>query len=783
MNKKILFTIMLILVAFVGQAKERTIVWNNPATESGVYGDGFFHIALDVTKVELKKDETVVYITALQRSDYPDHNWFQFVSDTYLKVGDTRYALVSADSLELDKHINTKNGKLDMVFHFKPLPQKIKSFDFIEGDIEGAFQIIGIKPVEERWKQLFPSYWRNDQSGDWEIAFLDECAIYQCKYWDYKLRNVNPKTGEAEIILTNGNEELKVLISKPNKNLRTFQIGGKTVVYSMITSRFLPNYPTKDTRTEFVNNGYKMDTITVIGWIKDMPQGMSKIAFEFSHYNFITGKNQDAYADLDTLGRFSVKIPVLNSLEIFGDWGRCFVHTMLEAGKTYFLLYDYKEGRRYFMGDDCRLQNELFKYPLDWATLRMKQGDDLDRYIASVDSLLKAQYANIDALCQANPTLSTRFCKYKKGNIFAQNACSFGQARFYTPEHQLSDNARRYAYDNFWTKMDQPYTLHRDIRFFIRPYLEEAYVRTSHWFNIFDHLDDIELTDNERALLTRYNNWKKDYDKRVDAAPSYEAVSRMWEKDSIKYADMFNQVDKYFHSSKHQKIVNNHFLMNGLQFSRNTLDSLNADQIIRDTYLAELVYNNIEGQRTPLSPIILDTLKSWVKNPLCIEMVENLNNRYLAIENCEFDKLVLKSPDNLKGISDGEALLKKIIEPFKGKFVLLDVWGTWCRPCRDALRHSTEEYARLKDFDIEYLYLANSSPQESWENVIKEYNVSGDNVTHYNLPEDQQSAIERYLNINAFPTYKLFNRNGNLLNIDIDARNLNELEKLLKKLE
>ncbi|MBQ1884777.1 MAG: thioredoxin family protein, partial [Bacteroidales bacterium] len=113
----------------------------------------------------------------------------------------------------------------------------------------------------------------------------------------------------------------------------------------------------------------------------------------------------------------------------------------------------------------------------------------------------------------------------------------------------------------------------------------------------------------------------------------------------------------------------------------------------------------------------------------------------------------------------------------------LDIWGTWCGPCKAALSHSTEEYSRLSDFDIEYLYLANNSPQDSWENVIKEYNVSGDNVAHYNLPDDQQDAIERYLDVHSWPTYKLFDRDGNLLNIDIDARNLNELEKLLKKLE
>ena len=72
-----------------------------------------------------------------------------------------------------------------------------------------------------------------------------------------------------------------------------------------------------------------------------------------------------------------------------------------------------------------------------------------------------------------------------------------------------------------------------------------------------------------------------------------------------------------------------------------------------------------------------------------------MNDHYLAIENREFDKLVLKSSDNLKDLSEGEALLKKILEPYKGKFVLLDVWGTWCEPCKDA--RGIENIARLLD--------------------------------------------------------------------------------------
>ena len=66
---------------------------------------------------------------------------------------------------------------------------------------------------------------------------------------------------------------------------------------------------------------------------------------------------------------------------------------------------------------------------------------------------------------------------------------------------------------------------------------------------------------------------------------------------------------------------------------------------------------------------------------------------------------------------------------------------------KTALSHSQEEFERLKDFDIVYLYLANNSPEDSWKNVIKEYQVVGDNVVHYNLPAEQQVAVENFLGV------------------------------------
>lgn len=775
------------LVAVAVAARGKQIVWEQPTTEfSTSYGDGFFNLALDITKVELKKNETLVYVTVSQRSDFDDY-WFQFASGSYLKADGKPYAITSADGIQLDTHQRTgPDGTSEVVLHFEPLPLSTKSFDFTGGDFDGAWSITGIKPVEERWRQLLPSYWR-DAEGDWKIAFLEDQAIYDCRFWRYKKLDINQKTGEAEMLLTDGTDDLKVVVGKDKKGKRTIQIGDQKASYSMITSRFMPDYPQKDTRTDFVDTDYKADTVTVVGWIKDMPDKYKgEKTFKFGFQNLFTGDQETVYADLDEQGRFKISFPLLNSTEFFCDWSRCFVQTMLEPGKTYFLLYDFKEGRRYFMGDDCRLQNELFKFPVDWQTVSMEDEDkDFDRYIASTDSLLQTQFAKQERLFEEHPSLSNRYRQYRRGHTLWQQAFDFGQARFRGENNRFPEVARQYAYKTFWTKLESPLTLHRETNGFLRDYLGDVVKRRSYTFsmNYLDHLGEIAENDEELDVLNRWKEWIKTAQERISQASTEEEKERITDEENTKNADLIQAAERILGSSRLQKFFLGKALLTSMKDQEHRLDSLGAQPLLKSIWFAQQVYNQLDHQRVPLPERVLDTMKVMIGIPAAIEMIEKKNDYYVALANREFNKLVFKSSDDVKDLTEGEALLRKLLEPYKGKFVLLDVWGTWCGPCKEALSHSQEEYDRLKEFDIAYLYLANRSPQESWENVIKEYNVSGENVAHYNLPPEQQSAIERHLGVRAFPTYKLFDRDGNMLDFNIDARNLDNLVQLLKQLQ
>jgi thiol-disulfide isomerase/thioredoxin len=215
------------------------------------------------------------------------------------------------------------------------------------------------------------------------------------------------------------------------------------------------------------------------------------------------------------------------------------------------------------------------------------------------------------------------------------------------------------------------------------------------------------------------------------------------------------------------------------------LDSVGCEYPLRDIFFAHMFYEMIDGTRQPLDSLVLDHVeKHLVKMPQAFAVVKTLNDKYVAIQKRSLsDTANLKSADDVADMSDGEQILHKITESYRGRLVLLDIWGTWCGPCKEALSHSQEEYERLKDYNLVYLYLANRSNDEAWKNVIKQYNVTGENIVHYNLPIDQQSAVENYLNVHAWPHYRLIDRDGKVLDVNADPRDLEGLARLLEQMK
>ena len=289
----------------------------------------------------------------------------------------------------------------------------------------------------------------------------------------------------------------------------------------------------------------------------------------------------------------------------------------------------------------------------------------------------------------------------------------------------------------------------------------------------------LQITDEELALMDAYANGYKKY-----CVTNPEDAEHAKASEAFFASDLVKQFHQLYNRADIKKILTDERPLLGIYQQLSILDSIGCDQDLRDIAVASKISETIDQNRQPLSDFVMQYIQENVQLPAARDHLNAQQEKFLAIQRRDISKSSsLKKAEDVADMSDGEKILQKLIEPYRGKLILLDIWGTWCGPCKEALSHSQKEYERLKEYDLVFLYLANNSSDEAWKNVIKEYEVTGDNVVHYNLPRAQQNAVENFLQVHAFPTYKLIDRNGNVLDVNADPRNLDGLARLLESMK
>jgi thiol-disulfide isomerase/thioredoxin len=102
------------------------------------------------------------------------------------------------------------------------------------------------------------------------------------------------------------------------------------------------------------------------------------------------------------------------------------------------------------------------------------------------------------------------------------------------------------------------------------------------------------------------------------------------------------------------------------------------------------------------------------------------------------------------------------MKDFKGKVIFIDVWATWCGPCRGQIPSLKEIEEEYKDKDIVFMGISldKIKDKQKWIKFIQKENLHG-----VQLIDDIGLAFGRKYQINSIPRFLLIDRQGNWLEI------------------
>lgn len=153
-------------------------------------------------------------------------------------------------------------------------------------------------------------------------------------------------------------------------------------------------------------------------------------------------------------------------------------------------------------------------------------------------------------------------------------------------------------------------------------------------------------------------------------------------------------------------------------------------------------------------PVFAKMIKARIeksKKPEIFESVDLKGISYLA-------------PDSIIQNVGSVDLIDLLRKKHAGKVVYIDVYATWCGPCRAEMPSSAELHKLYADKDVVFVYLCLASESSAWIPMIRKYHIAGEN---YFLDDNATPLFMSTYKLPGYPSYMVIDPKGNVSTRDV----------------
>jgi thiol-disulfide isomerase/thioredoxin len=189
---------------------------------------------------------------------------------------------------------------------------------------------------------------------------------------------------------------------------------------------------------------------------------------------------------------------------------------------------------------------------------------------------------------------------------------------------------------------------------------------------------------------------------------------------------------------------------------------------VKDSVIKERLLYSYAQQNLSKTGDIENFFKTFKKNSLDSVHILNIRKSYIEINRLNPGK---PAPDFSLVDENGK---KVSLKDFKGKYVYIDVWATWCRPCIAEMPHLEQLKEKYKDAPIVFVGVNVNSYKGDWAAYLKNNRVAG-----VKLYAGENSAFAEDYQVYSVPKSILINPYGVISTASAPRPSENELITLL----